>query len=75
MQPLSVVLFYGRVAKCELKKKKNHQVNACNTVTCLINIMGLILPGLSSAYVGEGVKARSEQVLKLAQQAEQVNST
>lgn len=40
-----------------------------------INIMGLILPGLSSAYVGEGVKARSEQVLKLAQQAEQVKST
>lgn len=34
-------------------------MNACNTVTCLINIMGLILPGLSSAYVGERGKAHS----------------
>lgn len=44
-------------------------------VTYLINIMGLILPGLSSAYVGERGKAHSEQVLELAQQAEKVNPT
>lgn len=68
----SEVLFYGAHGKVRVKKKKlkgcnkkkrkkknNHQVNACNTVTCLINIMGLILPGLSSAYVGERGKAHS----------------
>lgn len=59
MQYPSVVLFYGARGKVWVKKrKKYHQVNACNTVTCLINIMGLILPGLSSAYVGERVNAR-----------------
>lgn len=42
-------------------------------VTYLINIMGLILPGLSSALaVGERGKVRSEQVLQPAQQAEKV---